>query len=136
MNEPEVPPDAVVKPEGLSPGASRVWDRVAPVCLYMRTLTAADVESFSRYCEIQATADASAAEKDRPGFSMFLHTTMVDSAGNEHQQVKIHPAIKIELETSVKLRPFFEYFGLCPSGRARLHVPKAEAPVSKWAGVK
>lgn len=135
MDEPRTPEGPVVKPEGLSPGAGVVWDRVAPVCLYMGTLTPGDVETFVRYCEIQATADASAAQKAEPGFTMFLHTTMVDSAGNEHQNVKVHPVIKIELETSVKLRPFYEYFGMCPSGRARLHIPKPkDEPVSKWAG--
>jgi len=137
MDEPKTPEGPVVKPGMLSPGASVVWDRVSPVVLYMGTLTTGDVETFVRYCELQATADESARQKGEPGFSLFLYTTMVDSAGNEHQNVKVHPAIKVELETSVKLRPFYEYFGMCPSGRARLHMPKKEAePVSKWAGIK
>ena len=59
-------------------------------------------------------------------------TTMVDSAGNEHQQVKVHPALKLESDTATKLRPFYDYFGMTPTGRARIHVPKSEAP-SKWA---
>lgn len=135
LDEPIVPQGEVVKPAELSGSAGVVWDRIAPVCLQMGTLTPADVPAFARLCELEATAVAASAQKDTPGFSLFLYTTMVDSAGNEHQQIKVHPAIKIEAETSVKLRPFYDYFGMTPSGRARLHVPKkAEEPVSKWAG--
>lgn len=133
-NEP-MPAGEVVKPEELSGAASGVWDRLAPVCLQMGTLTVADVPAFVRLCELQATAEAASAQKDAPGFAIFLYTTMVDSAGNEHQQVKVHPAIKIEGETAVKLRPYYDYFGMTPSGRARIHVPKPEQPVSKWAGI-
>jgi P27 family predicted phage terminase small subunit len=130
------PSGEVVKPGELSGGAGLVWDRLAPVCLQMGTLTCADVPAFARLCELQATAEAASGQKDRPGFSIFLHTTMVDSAGNEHQQVKVHPAIRIEGETAQKLRPYYDYFGMTPSGRARLSVKKADVPVSKWANLK
>ena len=101
----------------------------------MGTLTVADVPAFARMCELQATAEAASAHKAEPGFSLFLFTTVVDGAGNMHPQVKVHPAIKLEGETAVKLRPYYDYFGMTPSGRARLRVPKkAEEPPSKWAG--
>jgi hypothetical protein len=129
-----IPQGDVVKPMELSGGAALVWDRLAPVCLQMGTLTSADVVTFGRLCELQATAEAASGQKDRPGFSIFLHTTMVDSAGNEHQQVKIHPAIKLEGETAVKLRPYYDYFGMTPPGRARIQV-RPTAPVSKWLSV-
>jgi P27 family predicted phage terminase small subunit len=129
------PHGEVVKPAELSHGAGMVWDRLAPVCLDMGTLTAADVTAFAKLCELEATAEAASAQKDRPGFSVFLHTTMVDSAGNEHQQVKIHPAIKLEGETSVKLRPYLDYFGMTPSSRSRIQVSQPDEPTSKWAGV-
>jgi phage terminase small subunit len=116
------------KPETLSIGAGVVWDWLAPMCLAMGTLTAADVPAFAKLCELEATAIAASQQKDRPGFTVFLHTTMVDSAGNEHQQVKIHPAIKLEGETAVKLRPYYEYFGLTP---ARTRKPTKD-PVNPW----
>ncbi len=135
-DEPKVPEGAVRAPDTLSVAAQVVWAALSPVCLQMGTLTAADVPAFAKLCELEATAQGASAQKDQPGFSLFLLTTMVDSAGNEHVNVKVHPAIKLEGETAVKLRPYFDYFGMTPTGRARLVVPKRdEAPVSKWAGV-
>lgn len=134
LNEP-VPVGPVEKPIGLSTLAAAVWDEIAPVCVAMGTLTSADVQAFARLCELEVTARGASKQKDEPGFSLFLLTTMVDSAGNEHVNVKIHPAIKLEGETSVKLRPYYDYFGMTPSGRARISVPKAEKPASKWEGV-
>ena len=135
QDEPKPPQGQVIMPERLSKGAKDVWADVAPVCLQMGTLTVADVDAFAEYCELQATARAASAQKSEPGFSLFLHTTTVDSAGNEHQNVKVHPAIKIEGDMAVKLRPYYEYFGLTPSSRARLVVKKNEELVSKWAGL-
>jgi P27 family predicted phage terminase small subunit len=132
-NEPQ-PTGDVVKPKGLSRSAAIVWDDIAPICLAMKTLTVADVPAFASLCELQATFNAAAEEKSRDGFSPFLHTTMVDSAGNEHQNVKEHPAIRLERNTAAALRPYYDYFGMTPSGRAKIHVPKAEQPASKWAG--
>ena len=59
MNDREpVPPSGdVVKPAGLSVGAAKLWDELAPVCIAMRTLTAGDVKAFAVLCEIQNTLD-------------------------------------------------------------------------------
>jgi phage terminase small subunit len=112
-NEPIPPADAeVVKPEWLSPEAVRMWDEMAPVCLYMRTLTAADIRPFAALCELQAT---------------FIQT--VKAKGKDKFDARL------ERETANAMRPYFEYFGMTPSSRARIQVPKkAEEPVSKWAG--
>jgi len=132
QDEPQPPKGPVVKPE-LSAGADRVWDALAPVCEAMGTLTAADVRVFATLCELQATFIAAVKEKNAEGFSPFLVTTMVDSAGNEHMNVKEHPAIKLERNTAAAMRPYYEKFGLEPVGRARIHVKKPEEPVNKWA---
>lgn len=136
LNEREpVPPAGPVVRPALSPGGGVVWEAIAPVCLAMGTLTTGDVQAFATLCELQATFTQAALEKAREGFSPFLCTTMVDSAGNEHQQVKEHPAIRLERNTAAALRPYYEHFGLEPVGRARISVPKgSEEPVSKWAG--
>src|SRR5688572_4230580 len=65
LNENEVRPPAgeVVKPEGLSPGASVVWDELAPICTAMGTLTRADVRPFKSLCELQATMQETAEAK-------------------------------------------------------------------------
>lgn len=108
------PPDGdVVKPEGLTPGASAMWDRLAPICLYMRTLTAADVVTFVRMCELEASWNANVAAKGTEQFSQ-----------------------RLELDLARELRPYTALFGLEPVSRARIQVPKQpDVPQSKWAGV-
>lgn len=122
--EPETPAGEPAKPDGLSADASRVWDQIAPVLLYMRTLTPADAEPFARMCELTVTARASSLRKAEPGFEYFSESGQV------------HGAIRLERDTATALRPYYEYFGMTPSARARIQVaPQKEEPVSKWAGV-
>lgn len=129
--EPVPPTGDVTKPAGLSTAAQTVWDRLAPICLAMRTLTPADVLPFVRLCELQATAEESSRQKDAPGFAMFTLSEDYNGAA----KVGVHAAIRVERETSVALRPFYEYFGLTPSSRSRIVIAKPhEEPVSKWAG--
>jgi P27 family predicted phage terminase small subunit len=129
--EPKPPTGPVTKPTELSGRAAEVWDELAPVCIEMGTLTPADVLPFVRLCELQATAQEASRQKDAPGFAMFT----VSEDYNGADKVGIHAAIRVERETAIALRPYYEYFGLTPGSRARLTVPKkAEEPVSKWAG--
>jgi P27 family predicted phage terminase small subunit len=132
--EPKPPAGLVVKPK-LSPMAAVVWDELAPLAQAMGTLTTADIRSFGTLCELQATFTLATQEKYREAFTPFMVTTAVDSAGTEHMNVKEHPAIKLERDTAAALRPYYEKFGLEPVGRARIQIPKADEPVSKWAGV-
>ena len=114
LNENEARPPAgeITKPVTLSPDGGAVWDELAPICLAMRTLTTADVKSFATACELQATFTASAQLKGTPDFDA-----------------------RLERETAAALRPYYELFGLTPVARARISVPKVDAPVSKWAGM-
>jgi P27 family predicted phage terminase small subunit len=135
QGEPKPPEGAVSVPETASIVAKVVWSELAPVALAMGTLTTADIAAFTTLCELEATFRLACAEKDRPGFSPFLHTTMVDSAGNEHQNIKEHPAIKLERSTAGAMRPYYEKFGLEPVGRARIAVPQQEQPLTKWEAI-
>jgi phage terminase small subunit len=56
LNEPKPPQGEVIKPQ-MSPMAGVVWDRVAPICLHMGTLTVSDVDAFKGFCEVQARMD-------------------------------------------------------------------------------
>jgi phage terminase small subunit len=109
----EAPPGAVRKPTGLSSAAAGIWDELAPVCLHMGTLTVADVRAFRTLCELQATLDQAAAWKDMD---------------------RGDAAITLEKHFAPIIRPYYALFGLEPVSRARLAPPKAELPVSKWAG--
>jgi phage terminase small subunit len=114
QHEPVPPPGEVTKPAGLSAGAEKVWDELAPVCVAMGTLTTADVRAFATLCELQATFSALMLRKGEDGFDL-----------------------RKERETAIALRPYYALFGLEPVSRARMVVPKAKPaePESKWAGV-
>jgi len=130
-NEPVPPAGPVEMPSGLSERARAVWTELAPVCVAMGTLTAADLRPFGTLCELQATLQHASAQKDAKGFAPFV----VSQDFNGADVVKIHAAVKLERETAMALRPYYALFGLEPVSRARISVPKkADEPVSKWAG--
>jgi phage terminase small subunit len=116
LNENEVRPPSgeIEKPAWLSEGASRVWDRTAPICLHMGTLTVADVNVFGAMCEGQATLERAAAMKADPE--------------------TLAAATKLEKDFLPLVRPYYALFGLEPVSRARISVPKQQEQVSKWAG--
>ena len=120
--EPKPKAGEPVKPTALSSPASRAWDRVAPLCLAMGTLTTADGEAFATLCELVATRGLVSQEKKRRGFRVLIDVT--DKNGNTRNQQ--HPAVVLERATATALRPYFEKFGLDPQGRARLTVGPAK----------
>ncbi len=107
--EPKPPEGPVERPDYLSAGAIVVWEEEAPTALAMGTLTKADRRAFATMCELIALFQMN-AKKDEPS-----------------------PTVAVNAANSLKA--YFDYFGLNPSGRSRIKVPKPEAPVSKWAGV-
>ena len=134
--EPTPPPGEAEKPTGMSAGASGAWDRLAPLALAMQTLTKADVPAFTTLCELQATMEAASAAKLEPDFRVVSIMYAMDREGKAYVTgEKIHPAIKLEGETAQKIRPYYDYFGLTPTGRARLQVGQArDVAPSKWEG--
>lgn len=130
--EPTPPDGAIVKPDGLSPDASAIWDELAPVCLAMRTLTAADLRPFATMCELQATLVQASRQKSAPEFAPFT----ISQDYNGADKVGVHAALRLERETATAIRPYYALFGLEPISRAKIMVPKtAEEAPSKWAGV-
>jgi hypothetical protein len=114
--EPTPPPGEVLKPVGLTPGADQAWERLAPVCLEMGTLTRADVAAFIMLCELEGTIALAREWKAKPR--------------------KRAEGLKLEKELAPIVRPYYALFGLDPVSRARIQVPKKSAsPVSKWAGI-
>jgi len=90
-----------------------VWDELAPIALAMKTLTVADVRPFGTLCELQSTLLQAVSVKGTEAFDA-----------------------RLERDTAVALRPYYELFGLTPVARARIVVPKAkeQEQASKWAG--
>jgi P27 family predicted phage terminase small subunit len=131
QHEPKPPQGDVKPPEGISKAALSVWTRIAPVAMAMGTLTPADVWAFKTLCELQATFDIAAGQKDAPEFAPFT----VGEDYNAVPMVKVHAALKLEKETALALRPYYEKFGLEPVGRARISVPPQEKTESKWEAI-
>lgn len=121
--EPQPPVRDIAKPV-LSTLGGLIWDELAPICLEMGTLTTADVATFATLCELEATRRFASKQKD----------PRTDEEDPE-APMKIGAALKLERQTAVALRPFYDYFGMTPFGRAKIRLPKAPKPVSKWAGV-
>jgi hypothetical protein len=110
LNDAEPKPEGeVVRPAFLTAGAVAVWEKEAPVCLAMGTLTAADVRAFAAMCELCARFQANAAREEPSD------AAMVNMANS--------------------LKAYFDFFGMTPSGRSRIRIPKAKEPESKWAGL-
>jgi hypothetical protein len=97
----------------------------------MQTLTVADTEAFARLCELTATAREASRQKDAPGFGMFT----ISQDYNGADKVGVHAAIRVERETAIALRSYYEYFGLTPAARARIQLPPKAEVVSKWRGI-
>jgi hypothetical protein len=112
--EPIAPAGPVVKPEYLTALASQVWDEIAPGCLAMGTLTGPDVPTFARLCELEVTARQSSQGKDEPGWK----------------------GQREERDAATAIRTYYDYFGMTPSGRSRIKVPKKAEPESKWQAVR
>ena len=133
-SEPCPPVGEVTKPTGLSAGGSAVWDELAPICLAMKTLTVADVRPFASLCELQSTLQETSAAKD--GRELFRLKVQDSGDPESPLEIVVDAALKLERETATALRPYYELFGLTPVSRARIVVPKPDAPASKWAGIK
>lgn len=92
-------------------------------------------------CELVATAELVAKEKRDPAFKPLVMKAKVDGDGNVHLEAHENPLLRMERQTAMVLRPYFEKFGLEPVGRARIHVRTDPAyaltskePQSRWAG--
>ena len=106
-HEPRPPSGAIEPPASLAGRALAVWQRLAPICVAMQTLTPADVTAFATFCTLQAAFEA-----------------LTPTARNQEAQRRAATA----------LRPYYALFGLEPVSRGRIRVPP-EKPVSKWDGL-
>jgi phage terminase small subunit len=114
--EPGPPPGQVTKPSWLSAGACLIWDQMAPLCVAMRTLTVVDEKAFGCFCELQFSLERGAAMKRMGDWD---------------------EAMRVERHYAPLIRPYYDYFGLTPTSRARMAVAKADdGPVKKWANLK
>lgn len=102
-NEP-IPPDADIQPpKWLTKPGREVWGQMAPLCLSMGTLTAADVNRFARYCNAQGAYQADPESYDATQFASL----------------------------TASLAKYEAQFGLGPADRANLKVERREEQPKK-----
>lgn len=129
-SEPVAPVAAIAPPPLLRSNARAYWDSMAPMLIQMRVLTAADVNTFARYCNLLARykqLDEFLMEKGASG------TTYVIKDGNgkargaaEFPQAWEYRQVLNQLLTHER------EFGLTPASRSRLSVePASTAPAAE-----
>ena len=121
-DEPKPRPTMPECPDGLDDGAKEVWSQYAPIIHRMGLLTEVDGESFGYVCQIMSRIRFIWSELKKPDVKpMVIYSTM-DSAGNEHVNVKLHPLLVEERHLMEKFRMWASEFGLTPRGRTGLSV--------------
>ena len=130
-DEPTPPPLTDAQPpDWLADDAQAEWKRLAPMLERLGVLTETDTGALTAYCEAWATWKG-ATQKIRQ-FGMVLTTK--EKGGFP----VVSPYVKIAHNALMHMRALLVEFGMTPSSRARVHVPKAgdAPPVSRWAGIK
>ncbi len=115
-------------PSWLDKEAKKEWRRLAPMLERLGVLTESDTGALTAYCEAWATWK-SATQKIREFGLVLKHPT----AG---KLPVVSPYVTIADHALTQMRGLLVEFGMTPSSRARIHVPKKEQPAaSKWAGI-
>jgi P27 family predicted phage terminase small subunit len=127
-DEPQpAPVDDLAPPAWLDPEAQAEWTRLAPVLQRLGVFTETDTAALTAYCEAWATWKGATQQIRK--FGMVIK-------GKEAVPI-VSPYVKIAHNALLHMRALLTEFGMTPSSRARVHVPKADQPaVSKWAGLK
>lgn len=116
--EPKAPPLVDLKPPaGMSATARAMWQRLAPECSKIGTLTVVDVPAFVDLCECFAIREA--ARKAVVKNSAYVVLTRDRAHGGEPRR---HPALLIFKQFDEAFRAWCKEFGLTPSARVGLPV--------------
>lgn len=117
----------IEKPSGLSAGAAIAWDRFAPLCIEIGTLTFLDVADFAALCECFDRLQHATALKNTKDFAYFItvrHHTGVDA-------IRENPILESERAESANLAKWLDRFGLSPAAPGRVRkAPRVESPAA------
>src|ERR1700688_2453780 len=105
-------------PEHLSEEAKREWRKVFPLLLERGSLTQADASAVSLYCE--TFARWLAAKRDVELNGIVVTVTTLDKRGEQVQNRKQNPALRIAQDSERSLRTYLRELGLTPAARERV----------------
>jgi len=108
---PNKPPSVAARSE-----ASLEWDRIVPLLVEKRTLTATDAFAVAAYCGCVADYVAVEAIKAEPGFRPVMPSTT--RAGTS--SMRPHPAVSAGIRIGTELRHWSTQLGLTPISRSQV----------------
>jgi P27 family predicted phage terminase small subunit len=122
MNEPKAATGEPTLPADLSKAAKKVWRQTVPVLLKLGTLTTADGDALSAYCEAKVTWRIAQKSIEKDGITI-----------QSSQGLKKNPACTISNEAMKTMRALMSEFGMTPASRTKIEVytPDTESPLSK-----
>lgn len=120
--EPDVKPCAWVAPEPpehLDEEARAEWERVAPVLVGAKVLTALDRAAMAGYC----TAWSAYVKADRQvqQYGEVLLSKKTDKGGNETVTPYMSPYVNLRAMAMKQMLTYGAEMGLTPSSRSRIH---------------
>jgi P27 family predicted phage terminase small subunit len=137
LNHNEPRPDATPPkcPAWLSKYAKREWRKLAPELSRLGLLTAVDRGCFAGYCSALAEFRAATETIEKEGHYLTVGG-FFDEEAKEWRggQMQPHPALAQQRTAMKAMRDFGTLFGLDPSSRARLDVPRP--PTEDRGGLK
>jgi P27 family predicted phage terminase small subunit len=112
--------DNIKKPDWLDESASKEWERVVDELVELGLMTNVDVSALAIYCDTYSKY-VQATEKLNQG-ELVVEFTNKTGATN----LVPSPYINIQNKYADIIKKFLNEFGLTPSARARLSLPKQE----------
>jgi len=111
------PMGKALDPEWIAKRSKYYWKYYEPMMLKLGILTDADQPAFGAFCDSIARLEAVNKILDRDGLILQGGTGPVK-----------HPAFAIAKDCWANIKTFSTEFGMTPSSRCRISVPKPEAP--------
>lgn len=122
-DEPQPESFAAEPPEFLNAEGIAEWNRLVPILMQMKVLTAADYGALANLCKAHSVMLEAFREVAANGL-------VLDSP----QGVKPNPAVKIAHDAMETENRLMQQFGLTPASRSKVRVEKS-GPANPWAEV-
>lgn len=116
-------------PEHLSVEARREWRKVLPLLLERGSLTQADASAVALYCE--TFARWLTAKRDVEVNGIVVTAITLDKRGEQVQNRKQNPALRIAQDSERSLRTYLRELGLTPAARERVVPTKPQEEKAK-----
>jgi P27 family predicted phage terminase small subunit len=125
-NEPQPSAQTPAMPEWLNAEAAAEWGRIVPELEAMGLLTLVDRATLATYCAAWSELHDATRTLDTEGRIIEVEVFARDSGEKVGTRKTIHPAVRLQREAFRLVKQFLGEFGLSPSSRTRLTVPKKQ----------